>query len=751
MRTHRRTVPLLTALLALGSLPATAQVVEDSARESRYRRLRTPTSLVPLPLPTLAYTPDGRSLYYSRAQGDTIATYALDLGSGQVQPLFDTGRLRAALLEAVGTAADVAGTPFPRFGFGDKSGEQIAFTLAGRRWTLDLQSYAVAPLETGATNGAHPGVILAGELGRPDLREVLSPDGTRIATLTEHDAAVREVASGATGQITFDGTPDYYWGYPGIARETWAWWSPDGAMLALRKVDMDAVGSFPLVRWLETPPRVDWIRSVHNVRVGATLPREELHVWHEDSGQLVRLDTGDPGDVFLYVLGWRADSSELIVLRVTRDYRSLDILALDPDSGAARTVLSERFATCWLEQAWAPPLRRYWPLTDGDRFLWKSESGGWNHLFLRNFEDETVTQLTSGPYEVDDVIGIDEDAGWVYFSARTDPLRPYDVHIHRVRLDGSGLTRLTEGPGRHAAELVSGSEYIEVWHRQIDAPTEIRIRRSNGDLVRTLATANYARLREAGWTPPEEFTVKAADGTADLWGVMYKPADFDPAVRYPVVEFIYGGPVLEYVPRQFPYWMFPQALAQLGYVVIQLDARGTPGRGREFLEAGFDRASVVIADHAGAIRQLAERHEYLDPDRVGIVGQSWGGDFTTQALLRAPDVYRAGVAVSGGWWSNPELSEAKATVFEQCAVLREDEPAPSLGSLEGDLLVIHGTADLNMSGSADLMWWLDSVIDAGKYVDLMVLPDRPHDVLQTDPYVQGAVRRYFDEHLKPGA
>lgn len=158
---------------------------------------------------------------------------------------------------------------------------------------------------------------------------------------------------------------------------------------------------------------------------------------------------------------------------------------------------------------------------------------------------------------------------------------------------------------------------------------------------------------------------------------------------------------------------------------------------------------MVIGDHAGAIRALARDRGYMDLDRVAIVGQSWGAAFTTRALLLEPDLYRVGVAVSGGWWSDPERGRGKATVFEQCAVLRgEDAMAPSLEPLTGDLLVIHGSADLNVSGSSDLMRWLDRVVQAGKYVDLMVLPDRPHDLLQRDAYVHGGIRRYLAEHLE---
>lgn len=749
-----RAVPKMIALLPVlwAPLPLMAlQAVSDSGREARYEALLSGVA-VPGPVASITYPTDHRTMLYSVREADSLATYSLDLATGAVRPLFDSRLLRARLAAALGRPLDGAGTPFRRFrALGDRPG-RIGFAMDGSDWALDLDSYEVRPLpgRPGPGTGATPAVLRPGEFGRPDLREVPAPDGAVMATLVGHGVALRTVDTGVTERISFDGEPDRFWGYLGIARRRWAWWSADSERLALRKVDMSGVDPFFFVRWLDGPARAEWRRGVHNVRVGARLPREELHVWHRETGRLVPMDVGDPEDAFLYVLGWRPRGDELIVLRITRDYRDLRVMALDPSTGEARDVVSETFVTCWTEPAWAPPLRRYWPLADGQRFLWKADDGGWDHLFLRDYHGNVLAQLTAGPFPVDDVIGVDEARGWVYFSARTDRERPYDVHVHRVRLDGTGMARLTNGEGRHAAELVADSEYLEVWRRRVDGPTELQIRRADGELVRTVAAADLSELVAAGWTPPEEFTVKAADDVTDLHGVLYKPADFDPSKRYPVVEFIYGGPILEHVPRQIPYPMFPHALAQLGYIVVKLDARGTPGRGTDFLEAGWDRPSVVVADHAGAIRALARERAYMDLDRVAMVGQSWGAKFTTRALLLEPDLYRVGVAVSGGWWNGPARSQPKATVFEQCAVLRDAEPAvPSLDPFTGDLLVIHGTADLNVSGSSDLMGWLDMVVDAGKYVDLLILPDRPHDLLQTDAYVHGAIRRYLRQHLEP--
>jgi dipeptidyl-peptidase-4 len=743
-------LPTIVCILLVSGASASAQQAPDPTPEARYERFLDWSRLVQSSVTALAYTPDHTRLWYSVVESDTIGTYSLNLQSGQVQPLFDVDRLRSAIASALERDLPGRGTPFGRFAFVDGSSDRITFSLERRRWILNLTSYDVHEVEhseDGALDRVRPEVLRKGPFGRPDIVEVPSPDGTRIATIIDHDAAVRDALSGETKQITFDGTHDHRWGYDGIARSGWAWWSPDGQQLALRNVDYQGVDSIPLVRWLENPPRIDWIRSPHNVRSGQTLPREGLGVWDAESNRLVRLDTGDPTDAYLRVLGWRADGSELIVLRVTRDYRTLQLLASDPRTGRSRPVVSEQFETCFSTPLWFLSLRRYWPLSDGKRFIWRAERDGWGHLYLYDFDRGLVARLTSGAFQVDDVVGIDEKNGWVYFGARTDSARPYDVHIHRVRLDGLEFTRLTQKPGRYGAELTPDSTHVELWRRTVNAPTELEIRRGDGTLVHTMPAADITQLRAAGWIPPEEFVVKAADGVTDLWGVLYKPADFDPSRKYPLIEMIYGGPVLEYTPRTMPHQTFPHALAQLGYVVVILDARGTPGRGRAFLEAGFDRASIVVADHAAALRQLGQRHPYIDLERVGITGQSWGGNFTALALLHAPDLYRAGVAVSGGWWGNPALGDAKATVFEQCAVLNQDEPAPSLTSLEGDLLIIHGTVDVNMSGSTDLMWWLNSVAEARKYVDLLLLPERPHDLLQ-DQYVLRAIADYFAEHLQ---
>ena len=737
---------LITACSAYFAIPGSASQTAQAPGQARYSALRT-VELNRGPVTGLAYRLHPETLAYSLVEGDSVGTWALDLPSGAISPLFDSGRLREAIGRATGVPVQAAGTPFRRFAFTEGS-SAVTFRLAGARWSLDLDTYRMRALPPSQGPGA--GLIRSGEFGRPDLREVLSPDRSRVVTLAGREVAIRDVNGGADRIITSGTTPDREWGYLGVGGRDWAWWSPGGTSVAIRRADLEGVEPFPLVRWLEDPPRVEWLRSVHNVRVGARLPKEDISVWHSRSDRLVPMDLGPATDAFFSVLGWRPGGAELMVLRVTRDYRQVRLLALDPETGSQRVVFSETHDTCWPEPLWAPPLRRYWPLADGQRFLWKRDLAGWDHLTLWDYEGAGVVQLTSGTFQVDDVIGIDEERGWVYFTARSDTDRPYDVHVHRVRLDGSGLMRLTQGPGRHAAELVVGNRYLEVWRRSVNGPTELQVRRSDGRLVRSIAASDLSPLRAAGWTPPEEFTVKAADGETELWGVMYKPADFDPSRRYPVVEFIYGGPVAEYVPRQVPYSMFPHALAQLGYIVVKLDARGTPGRGKRFLEAGWDRPSVVIADHAGALRQLGERHDYVDLERVAVVGQSWGGNFTTRALLLAPELYRVGVAVSGGWWGDPELGGAKASVFEQCADLRRAEPeAPPLESLQGNLLVVHGTADLNLSGSTDLMWWLDAVAKAGKFIDLMILPDRPHELLRGDPYVQDAVRRYLALHLSP--
>jgi dipeptidyl aminopeptidase/acylaminoacyl peptidase len=366
-----------------------------------------------------------------------------------------------------------------------------------------------------------------------------------------------------------------------------------------------------------------------------------------------------------------------------------------------------------------------------------------------------VRRLTDGELLVERVLSVDETAGWVYFLGQGGDAHPYDQHLYRVSLEGQGLTRLTEAPGVHEVSVSPSHQVFVDNHSAPDRPPRSELRRIDGSLVAELERADVSALDALGWQPPEEVTAKAADGKTDLYGMLYKPVGFDPARRYPLVEVIYGGPQGSVTPRRFvpgDTCHFAQALAQLGFVTAILDARGTPGRGKAFQDVVYRSIGRhEIPDHVAMLRQLAATRPYVDLERVGIWGKSWGGYFALRGMLLAPDFYRVGVS----WAPVAELVSVGVADVEPYMERPLDNPegyayASNLdvaSALRGKLLIIIGTADQN-TPFAHTMRMVEALIRADKPVDLLVLPEQHHWPEGTSRrYVFETVRRYFVDHL----
>jgi len=329
--------------------------------------------------------------------------------------------------------------------------------------------------------------------------------------------------------------------------------------------------------------------------------------------------------------------------------KQLDLMAADPETAAVRTVVSDRRDTFIEGLRFSMiPDSFYFSLGDGERFVWRSERDGWSHFYLYRFDGSLVRQLTRGEYPVNQVVAHDPDGGWIYFMAQAETDHPYDRHLYRVDLRGERLSRLTEGSGTHSVSISPSFAGFVDNHSAYDRPPRAELRRMDGANPVVLAEADISALREIGWRLPEEFVVKAADGVTDVYGLMYKPHDFDPSRTYPLIEIIYAGSQAAAVPRRFvpgESGHLAQALAQLNFVTVVLDARGTPGRSKSFQDVVYRAIGRnEIPDHVAALRQLGERHAYLDLERVGVHGKSWGGYFALRAMLQAPEFYRVGVA-----------------------------------------------------------------------------------------------------------
>jgi len=576
-----------------------------------------------------------------------------------------------------------------------------------------------------------------------------SPNGRWFATEKDHGLWLRSAADGQMHPLVADGEERYAW------RVEWvewtfdrAKWSPNSAKLAAFKIDTRQVDSFPEVDWLDVTEEVEWWPVA---RAGRPIPSTELHIVDVESKAAVRVPTGE-GDHYIQTIGWTRDGSELLFLRMGRDYKKMDLMAADANTGKARVVVSETQKTFVDGAQWRLIQPTFLP--DGKRFLWLSERDGWKHLYLYSLDGTLIRRLTQGQWPVIEVEAVDAASEWVYFTARAEP-RIYDTHGYRVRLDGTGFKRLTEATGQHNLALSPSRQYFLDTHSTPARPETTELRAADGRLILTVATTNTKAFADLKWSPPEEFVVKAADGVTDLHGLLYKPYDFNKSRRYPVVDYIFGNPNFEWVVKTFSTNRQHEAaaLAQAGFLVLLVDGRGTPGRGKAFQDAIYKQfGTVPIADHVATLKQLAKSRPYMDLRRVGLLGSQWPGSYMAiRGLVTAPDVYCAGV---GRLVTLPDPSSMMAVLIEPYMGLPQDDPEayeaasslPHIGKLKGHLAIIAETDEVQ-ARFADVMKLLMALNRADKRYDLVLNPERPEGLVYRT-YYMSLYRHYLEKYLQ---
>ncbi len=595
---------------------------------------------------------------------------------------------------------------------------------------------------------------------REDRDREAAPDERRVAgvfsaplgdrRVTHADGAL--VASGegieAPLHLTADEGEDVYWlaGPEG--------WSPDGSAYCAQRLDARDVHRLPVVEYREA---VETYELAPYQKAGTAFPEQELVVFHLPGGERTVVDLGSEEDLYVFLLGWREGGEELLFLRLSRPADRLDLMAADPATGASRIVLTDRQETFvggldFVTGGWREYFR---PLEGGEGFLWLSERDGWRHVYHHDYDGDLIARVTEGAFPVQRIVGVDAERGRVYVMANAEE-RLYDTHLYRAPLAGGELVRLTEAVGEHEVDLSPSMRYFVDVHSSLDRPPSSELRDVEGKRICTLAEADVSRLEELGWTPPEPFTVSAADGKTELHGVLFKPRFFDPDRRYPIIDYVYSGPFITAVPTDFEQRTShlarnARAMAQMGFVTVIVDPRGTTERGKAFQDASYGRiGQIEIPDHAATLRQLGARHPWIDLERVGVCGGSWGGYFALRAMLTAPEVFHVGVSIAPG-----ELTEA-APINEPYMGLPEENPegyaaglnAPLAANLEGKLLIIHGTADVNAPFSVT-MRMVEALIEADRPFDLLVIPGATHYFAGAHQrYTARRVRAYFAEHLR---
>jgi dipeptidyl aminopeptidase/acylaminoacyl peptidase len=529
-------------------------------------------------------------------------------------------------------------------------------------------------------------------------------------------------------------------------------WSRDRQLFVGIHRDMREVHRIPIVDYSTAIERVTYAPYP---KTGTAVPVDELHIVDPAAAvsRPVQLDTRDAS---IWFLGWRSTIAEAVVMRLSRTGKRLDLFAIEPTGATRRLALDERPATFVGALDFTT---ENWPwqvisLPDDSGFLWMSERDGWRHVYHYGYDGALKKRVTSGAFPVHRVLHVDYARGQIYVLASADSAHPYDRHVYRVALDGTGFTALTSTPGQHDAVFSSSGNFFVDTYSSLDQPHTVDLRRADGTLIKRLGQASTAPLEAVGYTPPEPFRVKASDGTTDVYGVLYRPADFDAAKRYPIVDYIYAGPFIAvhqttYMPSTAMH-RIAASLAQIGVVVAMLDARGTPGRGKAFQDANYGRiGEIEIADHVAALRAVAQSRPYIDTARAGIVGHSWGGYFALRGMLTAPDFFKVGYAGAPG-----DLTEAVSINEPNMGSLASNPGGYEAGSnigrasqLRGRLKIMHGTSDV-MAPLSTTMRITQALIEANKTFDLLIMPGQPHGPAgAAGRYYREDVRRFMATHL----
>ena len=724
-----------------------------AARDDRYRRYLDFDTLFPAG-PFDAHWIGDETLWFVVDEPGGPTFSILDLAADTVLITLTLARIASAL-PPIGLPT--GSLPFERV---ELDREAVRFIRGRDGARLDRRDGVLAPLLLETLDAGPFGRFTRRLLLSPPtpVPNVVAPNGLHYATVVDGNVLVVDAKNGRTTALTGDAGGDIGWdlesGRRAFARtkpSTVSPWSPDSRLLVASRVDRSRVRTIPTFDFLHDDIAVG---SMHAEAPGTPYAQVDPVLFDFESGARIAIDLGDTSKSLVVFAGWMPDGGDAWFIRFTRDLKRADVIAVDR-SGTTRVVLVEEAGGFVRVQhdVLYPGNVGLTLLPDSSGFLWMSERSGWNHIHRVDRDGTRVEALTSGAWPVLAVEAVDPACITVFFTAHPDAWRPYDVHLCRSALAGGPMQRLTEGSGqRRISVSPSRRFFVETRSTPADPPVTTA-RDADGRVVRVLHTTDIATLRAIGWRPPEEVVVKANDGTTDLWGVLYLPADFDPAHRYPIVEHVYGGPQVAYVERGFwlgasyKPWNHPQALAQLGFAVIVLDAPGTPERSKAFHDdvlRGWGERQV--SEHAAALRRIAATRPYLDLTRVGVFGHSWGGFLAFRALVDAPDLYSCGVVSGPGLTPNNLMSEPYLGADRDAESYRHYDALPLAPKLVGHVLLVAGTSEVPMFH--DVLRMSHALIEAGIRHEVIVLPGQSHGYAgRAADYFIDATTRFFQRHL----
>lgn len=715
------------------------------------------------------WLPAGDRFWYRRDTADGGGQYLeVDATRATRRPAFDAARLATAIAAVTGKPADAAKLQLGGLAFLDGDGRKIGFSAGGFDLKCDLAAYACAGAPT-----------------KPeDASSLVSPDGRWAVFAKENNLWLRDLATGQARALTTDGVPYFAYGAmpdrnllrvisqtKGFALPLYGVdWAPDSRHLVVDRADERQLDDYPFLQLApydgDRRPRVVEVRTALSGQTDRM--KSETAIIDIATGAVQPVKAKGELSTTHY---WDPSSRRFLVMEGGDYSREETLYEVDVASAAARAVLSETSKT-FLQVSpleYDEPAIRFLPQTN--EAIWYSQRDGWGHLYLVDVASGRIkAKLGDGPWTIQNIVHVDPVRRELMFTAagREAGPDPYWRKLYSVRFDGTGLKLLTPEAADHVfqgavnpavalalkgiapltapADVSPDGRYLVDTYSTLDQPPVSVLRRADGSVAMPLETADASAVYAAGWRAPQPFTVKAADGTTDLYGYLILPPGFDPARKYPLIDAIYNGPQVVTTPHDFTgavsglFADDAEAFAQLGFVVLMMDARGTPMRSKAFQDYIYNNMQAFgVEDHVAAIKQLAARDPFIDAGRVGVYGHSFGGYTSMKAMLGFPDVFKVGASSAGpydlfgmysldAFFDPPVYAGGKtqpASPADRPTNWGQIDLTAQAANLKGKLML--GFADLDENAyPAEAARMVNALVAANKSFELVYMPNRSH-------------------------
>lgn len=747
----------ILALLSLGAGLAHGRqlTAQDYARAERFMPYNT-QPLVDHAVQSVHWLDDRRFWYIDHDSGGDHYRL-MTAATGKVSAVFDQQKLAAALGKAAGNA--IAANKLAVDDIRIESAGHYEITRDGQRYRCDLTGAGECVNEAGLVKtGKEPGIA--------------SPNGKLAAFIRDWNLWVRDTATGKETQLTFDGAKDF-----GYATDNAGWrqsdgpvldWSPDSSEIATYQQDQRRVGDMDLVstrvghpelkQWKYPLPGDAQVFMIEPVVI-VVATRQVVRLKLPPQQRLSSLcdDISCKADGSWDDVQWAPDGKSLALVTTSRDRRHEWFRVADPSSGAVRTVFEDSVSTYYLSGIDAVSWR-YLPARN--EAIWYSARTNWGNLYLYDLKTGRLKHaITAGAGDVTEVLRVDPRKQTVWFRAvgRTPGVNPYYQQLWKASLRGGRATLLTPEKCDHAISMAPhGGYFVDSCSTPTQPPVTTLRNASHGHILARVATADVSRLKAAGWQPPGLIIVKARDHETDLYGLLFKPTDFDPHKHYPIIDYVYPGPQIgsvfnfDFEPSRYD----DQSLADLGFIVVAIDGMGTPYRSASFQRLWYgDMGDNTLPDQVAALKELGAKYSWIDLTRVGMWGHSGGGNATADAMFRYPGFFKVGWAESGNHdnldYENPwgEMYQGMLVRYKGGKSNYDNQANELLApQLRGHLMLTYGTLDDNVPPESTLLV-VQALIKANRSFDMIAIPNARHGYLYATPYITRRRWDYFVRYL----